>query len=450
MIQRKSQGFHPFGRFLEVRKFSKFLDPIRLLFSNKQSDLASESTRCGRCAYVLPDETLSYCPRCGVPFSTTYPTNSFQTLAGHHHDKMIGRHRQRIIALSCFVFVGFWGLFAAAVNLQNHSKVLSLHPVRPITVHIVQSPDFPQLSSGTLIASVGVAQQAFKDHFGIAIEDIQIVHGKMPSSIEDQLPNFWEDEDRNTLAFWEKKVFAHINMSSYEYASSRLPIILTNIPIIKNPEARSQLETRHLNEEGLISGLGHPGLVLATSYRMRAEEIELLGPLQGQALENSRARFLGEYILAHELGHALLGLKDYVGPDEITDEVTIRSPAEEANTGSAFPYHQCLMHTDRGGGYDAWKSLRARKLGKALPQICQEYVSLIQSFHTRAKALELYRRGEEEKAHDYYLRLNAEAANDVHNSSKNWLRYQWAQEEKLFLSFFNHWWNTIFMIESDS
>lgn len=365
------------------------------------------------------------------------------------------RYRQRIIALSCFVFVGFWGLFAAAVNLQNHSKILSLHPVRPITVHIVQSPDFPQLSSGTLIASVAVAQQAFQDHFGIAIEDIQIVHNRLPATIEKEFPDFWQHEEKNTLEFWEKEVFSQIRLSSYEYASSRLPVILTNIPIIKTPKARSHLETRHLNDDGLISGLGHPGLVLATSYRMRAEEIELLGALQGEALENRRARFLGEYIIAHELGHALLGLRDYVGPEslekEILDEIAIRGPASVPEVDSAaFPFHQCLMHTDHGGGYKAWESLQARELGKSVPKICQEYVGIVEDFHTRAKALKLYRKGEEEKAHAYYLRLKAEGSKDPHNDPSNWLRHQWAQEEKMFLSVFNHWWNSIFMIESDT
>ena len=51
----------------------------------RKTRLASEldagwTTRCGRCSEILPDETLTFCPVCGIPFSRVPPTNEFSLL----------------------------------------------------------------------------------------------------------------------------------------------------------------------------------------------------------------------------------------------------------------------------------------------------------------------------------------------------------------------------------
>jgi len=414
------------------------------LWSSKQShDISLESTRCGRCTHILPDETLSYCPRCGIPFSTVPPTNSFQTLAERSHELLLQKYRRRLVATTTFVFAAFWGVLAGISGLQTEAQLQALKPVRPIEIFFLEDPAYPSISNHTKLMSIAHAVQSFDDHFGIKLSEISIHQNKIPQGIRDRIPNFWNSAERSSLSYWEYKVYPNIQNSWETHATASLPVIFTNIPIMNDLGQRTQLETSHLNSKGLVSGLGHPSLTIISTYRLLREEEVLIGSnLNNPELRNENlARFMGEYVLAHELGHAFLALGDYVEKSHAPTMAAMRGPA---SVGDDVDYSRCLMHTDNGGGYKAWDALSQRPLGDSVESPCPEYSQVLSAFKLRVQAIEALKAGDRSTAKNLYQEL----MNVYQPSSNTWLHSQWENESRLFMSVFKRWWNGIFMVES--
>ncbi len=410
----------------------------------RNSSIHLESTRCGRCTHILPDETLSYCPRCGVPFSTVPPTNSFETLAERSHQLLLAKYRRRLLATTTFVFMAFWGIVASISSLQTESQLQAMKTVRPIEVFFIEDPAYPSISKHAQLKSLADGIQAFEDHFGIQIDDVRIHHNKLPQNIRDRIPNFWASSERSSLSYWEYNVYPNIESKWESLASGSLPIIYTNIPIMNDLGKKTRLETAHLNSKGLISGLGHPNLTIVSTYRLLREEEVLIGSnLNDPDLRNEKlARYMGEYVLAHELGHAFLALSDYVEDSQAPLIASMRGPASIGN--QKINYGNCLMHTDHGGGYEAWEELSQRHLGDHVQTPCSEYSQVLSGFKLRSQAIEALKRGDRSKAENLYKEL----LNVYNPPSRTWLRGQWEKESLLFMSVFKRWWNGIFMVES--
>lgn len=399
------------------------------------------SARCGRCAHVLPDETLTYCPKCGIPFSKVPPTHSFHTLADRTHEILLKRYRWKLIGSTTLVFVSFWILLGSIVTLQNESLLSQLKPVRDLKIYIHEDPAYPALPYSTKLASFGIAVKSVQEHFGIQIQNISIFKNSSPPEVEDRLPHLWSHPQRSSLRFWESEVYPALRISWQDTATKPLNVVFTNIPIINDLGKQSAMETSHLNSLGLVSGLGHPALTVISSYRLLHEEDLLIKASSDLERENQMARFMGEYVFAHELGHALLALPDYVDLVPAPTHIALRGPASESTPN----YSHCLMHTDRGGGYAAWKAIQNRQPGSLSPQTsCPEYASVLSAFKLRSQALAALRAGEREKAEALYTELLRVYA----PQSKTWLRHQWEQESHLFMSFIQRWWQGLFVIES--
>lgn len=421
--------------------FQAIFNSLRSRFSgaNHNSGILEESTRCGRCTHILPDETLSYCPRCGIPFSNVPPTNSFETLAERSHQLLLTRYRRKLVATTTFVFVAFWGILASISGLKTEAQLQAMEAVRPIEIFFIEDPAYPSISKHTKLKSVAHAIQAFDDHFGISIDDVRIHHNILPQNIVERVPDFWNSSKRSSLSYWEYSVYPKIQSSWEDYASKSLPIIYTNIPIMNDLGKRTALETAHLNSKGLVSGLGHPNLTIVSTYRLLREEETLVG-VDPEGRNEHLAKYMGEYVLAHELGHAFLALSDYVDRKNTPSIVAMRGPA----SSSRVNYSECLMHTDNGGGYEAWESLSQRPLGQAINKPCQEYSSVLTAFKLRTQAISALKAGDRAKSADLYN----EMLSIYKPKSSTWLHSQWTQESKLFMSVFQRWWNGFFMIES--
>jgi|GEM_PF-1189675 len=407
------------------------------------------SARCGRCAHVLPDETLSYCPKCGIPFSKVPPTSTFLTLADRAHELLLKRYRWRLIGSTSLVFVAFWALLGSIITLQSESLLTQLKPVRDLEVYVYEDPQYHALTDATKIASIGVAVQSVQEHFGISINNISIHYNETPPELADRFPNFWTDPRNSTLSFWESQIYPQLSMGWKELSTKSHTVLFTNIPILNDLGKRSATETSHLNSQGMISGLGHPALTVITSYRLLREEASLiergLSVSEGERQQNL-AKFMGEYVLAHELGHALLALPDYVEPTRMPTNMALRGPAS-VDGDVVFgeeKYANCLMHTDRGGGAQAWLSIQNRKPGSVEVDACPEYAPVIKAFHLRTQALGALQNGDREKAEALYTELLRIYA----PQSQTWLHHQWEQESQLFMSFIRRWWEGFFVIES--
>ncbi|MEO5668801.1 MAG: hypothetical protein ABIR96_12135 [Bdellovibrionota bacterium] len=428
------------GPFFKIREKLREVVLARRDFSRDEA-----SARCGRCAHILPDETLTFCPRCGIPFSKVPPTGTYSTLADHAHVLLLKRYRLRLTLTTASVFAAFWLLLASFSFLQTESLLAKLKPVRALDVYLVEDPAYPHIDVQTQVESVAVAIQSFEAHFGIRIGEVSLHRDRLPPIITEKFPGLWSNPQRSSLSYWESKVFPNLNPEWDEVSSEPLPIVFTNIPIVNDLGGETSLETAHLNPWGLISGLGHPSLSIISTYRMLREEKRLFGKvIDANDSERRRleARFMGEYVFAHELGHALLALPDFVQRNRISSQVGFRGPA---SVDSDEPdYAKCLMHTDQGGGYHAWQAIRSRPIQSVYLNPCPEYQSVITAFKIRNQALQALRKGDHAKAETLYN----QALQAYDPPAKTWLRSQWEQEDALFMSVIKRWWSGIFVIQS--
>ena len=428
------------GAIAKIRDKVRGFALLRRDFSHEE-----HSARCGRCAHLLPDETLTFCPRCGIPFSKVPPTSSYSTLSERVHVLLLKRYRMRLILTTGFVFSAFWLLMASFSSLQTESLLTKLRAVRPLEVYLIEDPAYPRIDIQTQIESIAVAVQSFERHFGVRLDEVTIRRDRLPPLIQQKFPGLWTHPQRSSLSYWESKIFPALNPAWEDVSSVALPVVFTNIPIVNDLGRDPSLETAHLNPLGLVSGLGHPSLSIISSYRMLREEKVLFGKASAEAHPERRrleARFLGEYVFAHELGHALLGLPDFVQRAQMPAQVQLRGPA---SVDSEEPdYSRCLMHTDEGGGYRAWGAIVARSNHKSVSSPCPEYQAVLTAFKLRAQALEALSAGDRSQAEELY----AELLKVYNPPAKTWLRTQWEQEHRLFMSLIKRWWSGFFMIQS--
>ena len=127
--------------------------------------------RCGRCAEVLPDETMSFCPLCGVVFSQVPPTSSYQSLAQVLVLRELKSQQRRTWALTALFFIGFWSLafLWSEWSFQERAETLSSSP-RTVRFHFAEASGFPLFSPVVRRMAIGVALQSFEDHFGMSLK----------------------------------------------------------------------------------------------------------------------------------------------------------------------------------------------------------------------------------------------------------------------------------------
>src|SRR5262249_15634359 len=160
------------------------------------------------------------------------------------------------------------------------------------------------------------------------------------------------------------------------------PLLITNFPIKNDHPDETQIQTEHLSKNQLISGLGHPTFSIISTYRIFKEQNELF-PKAKKNLSELQSRYLGEYVVAHELGHALLGLPDYtVIENDLDTPPQLRSPASLGSDKpkSRVDYRECIMHSDFGGGFKAWEQLSSRRMDEKIASYCPEYMPTIEAF----------------------------------------------------------------------
>jgi hypothetical protein len=371
-------------------------------------------------------------------------------MAERAHVLLLKRYRIRLAVTTSVVFSAFWLLLASFSSLQTESLLSRLKPVRPLDIYLVEDPAYPRIDVQTQIESIAVALQSFERHFGVQITEVAIHRNELPPLIHEKFPDLWANPQRSSLSYWESRIFPKLNPAWEEVAGDPLPVLFTNIPIVNDLGSETTLETAHLNPWGLVSGLGHPSLSIISSYRMLREENLLFGKTtEGGSSDRRRleARFMGEYVFAHELGHALLGLPDFVQRARMPAQVALRAPAS-AETEEA-DYAHCLMHTDEGGGYQAWKAIRAssaRSSDNMNRVSCPDYLPVLTAFKLRQQAIQALRQGERAQAKTLY----SEVLETYDPPAKTWLRSQWEQENLLFMSLIKRWWSGFFMVQSSS
>lgn len=84
---------------------------------------------------------------------------------------------------------------------------------------------------------------------------------------------------------------------------------------------------------------------MVSAFRMLTDSPEYLASRFDIRDRTEQARHLGEYLVAHELGHALIGLTDFIV--DKPGVPALRGPASIQDTS------ECLMHTDEQGGFRA-------------------------------------------------------------------------------------------------
>ncbi len=354
-------------------------------------DYLNEQARCGRCAFLLPDETLHYCPSCGTPFSKIPPTTSFIDLKTAKTERDWQKSRNRLLVLAT-VGVGFcWIILFSIVMHFRDQEISELRADRVVSIYTYDVPEFPALPSAARRMALGMALQAYEDHFGMQLPQIEIHENSLPS---EKLKGWLESPKSQDLTFWQQKIFPYFEKLWRKQPQGTLPVVLTNIPIRKISQGRDGMETRHLGHEGLISGLGHPAFVIIYSYRMLNKTEDSFRYQIANDFE--RAKHIGVYLIAHELGHALLGLKDYVVPPANP----IRRPASLLASENT-EWKNCLMHTDEGGGFGAWEALRTRKLG--VHSSCNAYDKVVEAHRLRKESIWLLKLGYRNEAREKHL-----------------------------------------------
>ncbi len=385
---------------------------------------------------------------CGIPFSEVSPTTSYTPIADHIIQKALRLERWRWfgIAFSFALALVLLQLLFSYTRRQHEIGLLEATP-RKIGIYQFDLEAYAPLPPAIKRLSLGFALQGFQDHFQMNLSSLTYTEGQVPESLSkffDEIKNlstpgnFIEGEvlPFMRLSFWEKTIFPKLTEQWSQNPHAELPVIITNFPLYADPEEETKIETRHLGKARLVSGLGHPALVLISTFRMNDRSNKHADDLPKLKTVYDYARYLGEYVLAHELGHALLGLTDtvvdpvqYSPPSKKTQ--SLRMPASINSTGPEI--NQCLMHTDSGGGHHAWANLRDREIG--ISSTCQSYSKTVEAFQKRSESIQLLKLG----FHNEARIKHQEAMDLIQTHSQPWIGKVWSQEIILFsglLSFF--------------
>ncbi len=396
------------------------------IFSKQASELETgESARCGRCAELLPDDTLTYCPSCGVPFWRVPPTTTFHLLSERKEARRARGRQAKFLSQTLLVALAAFASYFGAARITRDFELRSIVPTRTIVFHTHFVEGFPRPEPRVVRESIAIAVQAFEDHFHIPLKRVEIRDDDVPVALREDLDGPWSPDAVRAdspmlLKSWEKRIYPRLLREWARAPYQPLHVVVTNMPIFADPAEATSLELRHLSGAGLISGLGHPSLVVASTFRMLAKAQDFArngAPLEGP---EAQARYLGEYVLAHELGHALLGLNDVV----VEAKAHLRAPASANGAGVSFK--QCLMHTDEGGGYAAWNEIRRRPLGT--PSDCGAYSPIVEGFAIRRQALEAADQGSFSAAWDL---MNDAVLRAQSSGHQDWLTQRWIKEREL-------------------
>jgi hypothetical protein len=414
--------------------------------SQKSAHTGEAMARCGRCADLLPEETLTYCPACGITFSEVPVTQSYVPLADQFISNALKREKRKWAFIAFGFFMSFVAshFFITATNQER--KIQSLDPlIRPLDIYVYDFENLPKLPHSVKRLAIGVALQSFEDHFHHSVQTLSYRENKLPRALEPVFGDILLKDisiQATQLSYWEQKVYPELSKTWAKDRLAPLPIIITNLPLFVDESASAQIETRHLGKGKLISGLGHPAFVLVSTYRLHPDNSHATTDMPPVKNDLERARFLGEYIIAHELGHALVGLPDTVESFALP-ETAIRGPASQKifKPESNFVAKNCLMHTDAGGGFRAWDNLKKRELGSQ--SSCEAYEKTIQAIGLREEAVRLLKQGLKSEA----KMLHEKAIPLFEEASAGWLTQLVQKEHFLFTSSLTYWWSQFFMVE---
>lgn len=388
--------------------------------------------RCGRCAELLPDETLSFCPSCGVPFSRVLPTESFVSLAERKFQLDDQRRRLKSSAIAMLALWAVVGATYISSDVLRQSEIADIKSQRKIVIYCYDFKNFPALRNEDRRQALAVATQAFQDHFGVALQHIEIREDALPAEMLKMSQGEWKKE-YETLSYWERELLPIFAKRSGYFLENDLPVIVSNLPIWVD-EQNGGMETRHLSPSGLLSGLGSPAFVLVSSFRLLTTQKNLLATKPELSQPADKARYLGEYLLAHEWGHALLGLPDVVwsAREKLPASGGIRAPAS-LPTVRAAPPAECLMHTDEGGGQLAWQNLKKRPLGN--PSQCGEYDDSLNIWELRRQSIALLKAGQRAEAESLHL----SALQQARLQANAWVFEYLKHEHTSFLTVWDRW-----------
>jgi hypothetical protein len=257
------------------------------------------SVYCGRCAHPLPDETQSFCSTCGAAFSTYPPTNDFILIIEHQLDVINKKVKRKQITTALTWATICITLFLSAASIFKENKLSKISSEREVEFYVNNFEGYPHVPEYINRDAILVSIQSFEDHFGIKIKKWRFVQDQIPEEISPLLSSV-EPKELENLSLWQsfyrKQLFPRWKLNPYQ----PLKIFITNMPL-KAPDFM-KMETRHLSSSRLVGGFANPSFVIISSYRMLTEIKENNPSLQ--------SRYLGEFLIAHELGHALLGLPD--------------------------------------------------------------------------------------------------------------------------------------------
>ncbi len=371
---------------------------------------------CGRCAHPLPDETQSFCGTCGAPFSNYPPTIDFALIVEHQLEIVEKNfRRKKFIALGSWVALCLT-LFFTASSLFKQNKVDRIVAERKVEFYLANIQGYPMISSATARDAVVTSLQSFEDHFDMRIKDWTFKEEVIPADVEAFMQSLPADK-MESLSSWQQlyrnKLMPEWGQNPYQ----PLRVLITNFPL-RAPDFL-RMETRHLSSSRLVGGFANPAFVLISSYRMLTEIKE--------ANVRDQARYMGEFLIAHELGHALLGLPDFIAPPDF-QEFAARGLASTSNES---PFSRCLMHTDEGGGLKAWQALKSRPLGQATK--CYSYQDLLRAHELRAEAIDLAKKS---FFSDAMKKMDlAVAMLPPDNRSLIWLKELWTEERRAFAKY---------------
>ena len=378
------------------------------------SEFGNSSVFCGRCAHPLPDETQTFCGTCGGAFSKYPPTSDFVLLVERQIEVANIKHRRkRNIVIGSWVSLCL-GLFLIASVLFKQTQIDRFSAEREIEFYVTNLEGFPEFAPDRAREAVLVALQSFEDHFGIKIKRWSFREGEIPNEISTLIKSL-PAEKISDLGVWQNYFRSKLYPGWHQNPYKPLKVFITNFPL-KAPDFL-RMETRHLSSSKLVGGFATPAFVMISSYRMLTEIDE--------KLPKNQSRYVGEYLIAHELGHALLGLPDFVASPEFT-EFSARGIASAADS----PFSKCLMHTDEGGGQAAWGALRNRELGQAAE--CYSYAELLRAHEIHRDAIGSARSGNIDLAGH---QLDMALALLPKDKSLPWLRELWTEERRLLSRF---------------
>ncbi len=365
---------------------------------------------CGRCAHPLPDETQSFCATCGAPFSVYPPTVDFALIIEHQLEvvEKKRRHKQVVIVASWLTLC--LSLFFTASSLFKQNKVDRIVADRKVEFYLANVQGYPAITSAVARESLSVALQSFEDHFGMRIKDWSLTEEVIPADVAAFMQKLPTDK-LDSITSWQQLYRNQLMPQWYQSPYAPLRVLITNFPL-RAPDFL-KMETRHLSSSRLVGGFANPAFVIISSYRMLTEIKE--------ETPRDQARYMGEFLIAHELGHALLGLPDFVAPPEF-QEFSARGIA---SVQKESPYARCLMHTDEGGGLSAWQALKSRPLGQSAQ--CYSYRELLEAHELRRSAVGLAKDGKFDEA----LKNMDHALNLLPSErSLAWLRELWTNERR--------------------